>query len=360
MSNDKSSVAVIFGGQSSEHEVSCLSAASVINHLDTDKYKIHKIGITKQGDWFLTNALAENILDGSWIQNESNQRAALSLDRVKKDLLVFDNEGGYFRIDVDVIFPVLHGKNGEDGTIQGLFDLSGIPYVGPGTRASATCMDKAITKLMVGQIGVKQADSFVVTEVAFERDQSGVVDKGEKYFKGKYPLFVKPSSAGSSVGISKARDKSQLAQAIITALKEDDKVLVEETIVGREIEVAVLGNEDPKASPIGEIIAANEFYDYDAKYINGESKTRVITDLLPEKEKEIQEAAVKVFECMGCRGLSRVDFFLDDEGTVVFNEINTMPGFTNISMYPQLWLATGMTYDNLLNTLIALALENSN
>ena len=219
-------------------------------------------------------------------------------------------------------------------------------------------MDKAITKVMVEEAGgISQADAVLIYHQRYAKDPYGELLGITSYFNDTYPLFVKPANAGSSVGISKVKNAEELPKALETAFAEDDKVLVEEAITGREIEVAVLGNEEPEASCIGEIFAANEFYDYNAKYENEASKTAVVTDLDPKKEQEIKDTAVKIYRIMGCRGLARVDFFLKDSGRVVFNEINTLPGFTNISMYPQLWEASGIPYPDLIDRLIELALE---
>lgn len=349
-------LAVLFGGASSEHEVSCLSAASVIEHLDKDKYELFPIGITKAGNWFLTDSAAADIADGNWTENKGNRKVVLSPNTEDKGFFTFDERGGCHLQQVDVIFPVLHGKNGEDGTMQGLLELAGIPYVGPGAAASAGCMDKGTTKLVVKNTGVKQADFYITDRYAFASNPQEVLKEAEETFGRKYPLFVKPANAGSSVGISKAKDGRGLFDAIRTAAEEDHKILIEETIVGREIEVAVLGDRHPRASLVGEILAANEFYDYEAKYLNNASKTRIITDLPEEKIEEIQQDALTVYKAMGCKGLSRVDFFLTEKGEVVFNEINTLPGFTNISMYPKLWEATGIPYAELLDMLIQLAM----
>ncbi len=356
--SEKKSLLILFGGMSSEHEVSCISAASMIEHINSEKYHIRTIGITKEGNWLLTDSPAVHIRDGSWKTLESNRKALLAPDRSVGGILVQGEDGSYERIGVDVILPVLHGKNGEDGVMQGLLQLSGIPFVGSDTAASAASMDKAITKAMVEQAGsVNQAKSILLHRKTYEKDPHNEVIALFDYFECQLPLFVKPANAGSSVGISKVKEADDLGKAIEKALQEDDKVLIEEAIVGREIEVAVLGNENPKASCIGEIFAANEFYDYNAKYENAGSRTAIVTDLEPEKEREIRETAIKVYEIMGCRGLARVDFFLKESGRVVFNEINTLPGFTHISMYPKLWEASGVPYAELIDRLIELALE---
>lgn len=356
---EKISLLILFGGISSEHEVSCASAASVLKNINADKYHINTIGITKEGNWLLTNSSAVNIGDGSWQKDTDNRKAVISPDRDTKGIMIEEKDGRFSKIAVDVVFPVLHGKNGEDGTMQGLLQMAGIPFVGSDTTSSAAAMDKAITKAMVNQAGgVNQADTYVTHKSVYDADSEKEITAITDYFNNEFPLFIKPANAGSSVGISKVKMEEELPQALEAAFKEDGKVVIEETVIGREIEVAVLGNEAPKASRIGEIFAANEFYDYNAKYQNEASKTAIVTDLTPEKEQEIKDAAVRVYKIMGCKGLSRVDFFLDINDRVVFNEINTLPGFTNISMYPQLWGASGLSYSDLIDELIKLALEN--
>jgi D-alanine-D-alanine ligase len=350
---------IIFGGMSSEHEVSCLSAASILHHINRDLYRIHTIGITKKGRWILTEALPERIADGSWETKIGNRGGILSPDRSFSGIRTLLGD----EIPIDCVFPVLHGKYGEDGTIQGLFDLLGIPYVGSGVLASATCMDKAVTKSIVekvaGNLGIRQANYATTDRFRFASGPTETVRMVTDTFHNTFPLFVKPANAGSSVGISKVKDAIQLFDGIRMAAQEDHKVIVEEAIIGRELEVAVLGNRKPQASKVGEIIASNEFYDYEAKYINELSRTEIVTDLSDGKLSEIQRAAVEIYEVMGCRGLARVDFFLEKDGTVVFNEINTMPGFTKISMYPKLWEASGIEYTDLIDRLIELAMEET-
>ena len=355
---DKTNVLILFGGVSSEHEVSRVSASSILTHIDEEKYEITTVGITKEGNWFLTGSPAVRIGDGSWEQDPEKRKVAVSMEREFRGLLVREPDGTTREIPIDVVFPVLHGRNGEDGRMQGLLQIAGLPFVGSDTVASAASMDKAITKVMVEQAGgISQADAVLIHRHRYAKDPQEELIGITSYFDDTYPLFVKPANAGSSVGISKVKNAEELPKALDIAFAEDDKVLVEEAITGREIEVAVLGNEEPKASCIGEIFAANEFYDYNAKYENTASETGIVTDLDPEKEQEIRDTAVKIFQTMGCRGMARVDFFLKDSGRVVFNEINTLPGFTSISMYPKLWEASGIPYPQLIDRLLQLALE---
>lgn len=349
----KKVIAVVFGGQSSEHEVSCMSAANVIDCIDTQKYQLLLIGITKEGKWLKVDKVSD-IRDGKWYQS---QASVWILPDAEKRSVVIENEGHLTFCAVDVIFPVLHGLKGEDGTIQGLFEMSGIPYVGCGVLASAVSMDKFYTKIIVDTLGIRQAEWVGVYRHELQ-DMQAVVERVEE--KLVYPVFVKPSCAGSSKGVSKAHDRQELEKALLEANRHDDKILVEETIVGREIECAVLeeGDHVVKASGVGEILAAESasFYDFDAKYFNQESKTDtdpVISDIYKE---EIRKDAIAIFKAVGGYGLARVDFFLAKDG-VVFNEINTLPGFTAISMYPMLWEKQGVTKKELIARLIQSAYE---
>lgn len=355
----KLNLLVVFGGMSSEHEVSCFSAASILNHINMELYQVYTLGITKKGRWILTEASPEMIANGTWENKIGNRSGILSPDRTFRGLRTLLGD----EMPIDCVFPVLHGKYGEDGTIQGLLDLSGIPYVGSGVMASSACMDKAVTKSIVarliGELGIRQANYATTDRFRFASGPTETVRSVTDTFGNQFPLFVKPANAGSSVGISKVWDTIQLFDGIRKAAEEDHKIIIEEAILGRELEVAVLGNRKPQPSKVGEIIASNEFYDYEAKYINELSRTEIATDLSESKLGEIQRAAVAIYESMGCRGLARVDFFLENDGTVVFNEINTMPGFTKISMYPKLWEASGIEYPDLIDRLIELAMEET-
>lgn len=346
---EKKSIVVLFGGQSSEHEVSCISAVNVIKAMNQEDYNITMVGITKEGHWLLT-ASVEAIEDGSWRQGKAN--AILSPDATKQELVIIEDQK-VRSVKVDVAFPVLHGLYGEDGTVQGLLELANIPYVGCGVLASCVGMDKLYTKIVVEKLGVTQAQYVGVLKQEMN-DMDAVIAKIEA--KLEYPVFVKPSNAGSSVGISKAANVKELVKSLQLAAKEDVKILVEETIIGRELECAVLGAYEVKASGVGEILAAAEFYDYDAKYHNAESKTVIGPELPEGKEQEIRDAAITIFQALDGFGLARVDFFLE-KGTnrVIFNEINTLPGFTSISMYPMLWDAMGLRKENLIEKLIQLA-----
>lgn len=348
----KKQVAVIFGGMSSEHEVSCMSVVNVVNAFDKDRYDITLIGITKEGKWVLTDG-PECIRDGSW--REGKTMAVISPDRSRQGLLIIKEDTCEYR-NIDVIFPVLHGKYGEDGTIQGVFDMSGIPYVGCGVLSSSVGMDKISTKAFVDQLGIRQAK--YVADVAKDmRDWETTAQQVEE--KLGYPVFVKPSNAGSSCGVSKANDREELRTALELAKQHDTRVLIEEMICGHEIECAVLGGEGVQASKVGEVQAAAEFYDYEAKYHNAESKTVIDPEWIPQESKEqIRENAIAIFRAVGGFGLSRVDFFVEnDTNDVVFNEINTLPGFTDISMYPMLWNAMGVSTPELVDRLVQIAFE---
>ena len=347
---------IMFGGQSSEHTVSRNSVASMLPYVDRSKFCVSVVGITLGGKWFLTKASPEEIANGSWETRQDNLPAFLSPNRMFPGLQIVE-DGALKTVPVDCIHPVMHGELCEDGALQGLFELCGIPYVGPGVCASACSMDKTVTKLVAASSGVRQAEYCVVTRDEVDTDIAAAVARVEMHFNGQYPMFVKPASAGSSVGVSKAHDSEELAQAFRTAKTVCNKILVEETIVGREVEVAVLGNEDAKASVVGEVLAANEFYDFDAKYENSASQTVIPADITSEESDNLRKAAISIYKALDCKGLSRVDFFLLPDGDIVFNEINTLPGFTKISMYPKLWEATGITYQELLTVLYSLAME---
>ncbi len=351
----KLSVCVLFGGISPEHEVSLRSAESVLRNMDSEKYNIFPVGITKNGDWILFGGNDYAMLPtGQWLDHPSNRRAAISPVR-GQGLLSFEGDC-VVREHIDVVFPVLHGENGEDGAMQGLLQLAGIPYVGPHVASSAVAMDKTLTKLVIDQAGVPQASWQLVRNSDAEAHMDRVLDGLERQFS--YPMFVKPAGTGSSVGVSKASDRVTLQEALLSAGVYDEKILVEEFIHGREIEVAVMGNSSPVASVCGEIDSGAEFYDYDAKYITDTSTAYIPARISEEVAEQVREAAVKVYSAIGCHGLSRVDFFVTyEDERVVFNEINTLPGFTSISMYPKLFAASGIPYSQLIDMLIQLAME---
>ena len=351
----KLSVCVLFGGISPEHEVSLRSAEFVLNSLDPEKFNVFPVGITKNGDWILYTGTDYSLLPtGEWKDYPENRRAAISPVR-GQGLLSFEGDC-VVREWIDVVFPVLHGENGEDGAMQGLLQMAGIPYVGPHVAASAVAMDKTLTKLVVDQAGIRQASWMLVRSTDVDMRLDWVMDQVEKKFS--YPVFVKPAGTGSSVGVSKASDRDALKDALLKAGTYDGKILVEEFIHGREIEVAVMGNESPVASICGEIDSGAEFYDYDAKYITDTSVAYIPARISDEVEEQVRDAAVRIYSAIGCQGLSRVDFFVTYEGDeVVFNEINTLPGFTSISMFPKLFAASGIPAEQLVEELLKLAME---
>ncbi len=339
-------VCLVFGGMSEEHGISCTSASNIAENLNPEKYNVYKIGITKDGVWKLFDGEAEKMRDGTWF-DESLPSCIISPDRSHKGIIA---DGKL--IHIDVIFPALHGKLGEDGCIQGLFELSGIPYVGCGVAASALGMDKILSKLAYDAGGLLQADWVYFEDInAVSHDDAA--DTVEAKFG--YPVFVKPANTGSSIGITKAHDRAELKAAFSLAATIDKKVLVEEFISGREVECAVMGNEIPIASAVGEVLSAGEFYDFDSKYVDAESKTAIPAQLPKEISEKVREAAVKAYTAIGAKGLSRADFFVTDDGRVLVNELNTLPGFTSISMYPKLWIHGGYSYAELLDRLIELA-----
>ena len=383
---EKLRVGILFGGRSGEHEVSLLSAASVLNAIDKDKYEVVPIGITKDGRW-LTAEHAENLLTGKLVLEPRNLRAgdpenttsAAVLARGEAvvvppepvhrqtGLVPFQTDASMMRrasdraINVDVIFPVLHGTFGEDGTIQGLLELADIPYVGAGVLGSAAGMDKDIMKSLFIAAKIPIVKHVTILRSSWESDPKKVQKKVES--KLTYPVFVKPANLGSSVGISKAHNRKELGPAIEEAAKFDRKIVIEQGVGGkkekaREIECSVLGNDEPVASVPGEIVPGKEFYDYTAKYVDEGSQLIIPAKLTKAETKKVQELAVAAFQAVDCSGLARVDFLMDPKTRKIFlNEINTMPGFTSISMYPKLWAASGLDYADLIDRLIQLGIE---
>jgi D-alanine-D-alanine ligase len=375
-------VGILFGGRSGEHEVSLLSAASVLNAIDKQKYEVVPIGISKEGRW-LTDSHAEQLLRGEKPSHGSGRHLragdpettpgavvlakgeAVIVPPVPQahGLVAFESAAVATQkgIDVDVIFPVLHGTFGEDGTIQGLLELADIPYVGAGVLGSAAGMDKDIMKQLFAFAGLEIVKHVTILRSRWEKDSKKVTKLVES--KLKYPVFVKPANLGSSVGISKARHRKELGPAIEEAAKYDRKIVIEQGVGGkkhkaRELECAVLGNDEPQASTVGEIVPAAEFYDYNAKYIDEGSQPVIPAKISKKQMKEVQGMAIRAFQAVDCSGLARVDFLMDPKsGKLYLNEINTMPGFTSISMYPKMWAASGLEYPKLIDRLIELALE---
>ena len=350
----KLKLGVIFGGMSTEHDVSITSGTSVIKNLDKDKYEIYPIYIDKDGKWYEYSKNIDEI-DNLQVGEEIEEKILIA------------NPIEYLQ-ECDVIFPVLHGLYGEDGTIQGMLELLKIPYIGCKVLGSSICMDKAYAKIIFDKAGINQAkymyvkkekENFVYIDKQFDEKQCDLEEIAEITEKElDYPVFVKPSNSGSSVGIKKAHNKEELIEAIKYAGNFDSKILIEQNIEGREVECAVLGNDDVKASCVGEILPAEDFYTFDAKYKNAESRVVIPAEIPENISEEIRKTAIKAFKSTDCKGLSRVDFFIENNtNKVIINEINTLPGFTQISMYPKLWESMGLSYTKLLDKLVELAFE---
>lgn len=351
----KLKLAVLFGGVSSEHEISLISAYSVLTNMPKDMYDIMCIGITKKGHWMYYPGEYENIKDGTWENDPDCSTAIISPDRVHKGIIVIGKDEVFLR-KVDVVFPVLHGLNGEDGSVQGLCQLAGLPCVGCDMTSSAICMDKSITHTVLDAAGIRTAKHVTVMRHSLGGLES-ICETVESSLN--YPVYVKPSSAGSSVGVSRAANRDELKDGLKKAFSHGDKVVVEQEIVGKEVECAVLGNgNNIQASVPGQITPAEGFYDYDAKYKNGTSVLDIPAKISDEDMRELREIAKKAYIACGCGGMARVDFFVTESG-IVLNEINTIPGFTPISMYPKLMENMGITYSALLDRLIQLAAEKN-
>jgi D-alanine-D-alanine ligase len=343
-------VGVLFGGRSGEHEVSLASAASVIRGMDPDKYEAVPIGITKEGHWLVgvgAQKMLPEVLKGG-------QRVMMTADPTDAALVRLDGSGGGQRLDV--VFPVMHGTFGEDGTIQGLLDLAGLPFVGAGVLGSAIGMDKDVAKRLLQAARIPVVPWITVHRAEWEREPEEIQHSVERKFK--YPVFVKPATLGSSVGMTKVHSGEELGPALSLASEFAMKILVERAVVAREIEVSVLGNSDPAASIPGEIVPHREFYDYTAKYLEQGTQLLIPAKLKTAQVNKIQALAVAAFRALELSGMARVDFFLEKKGGKIFlNEVNTIPGFTSISMYPKLWEASGIPFRELIDKLIALALE---
>jgi D-alanine-D-alanine ligase len=347
-------IGVVFGGQSVEHEVSLVSAASVINALDKNKYEVIPIGIAPAGQWLSSNDALHLLKEKQYLDLGMEQ---LIVPDPRKQSLVAISGNGDMGKALDVIFPVMHGRLGEDGAIQGLLELADLPYIGPGVLGSAVGMDKVIQKELLLRAKIPVAPSVWFTYEEYKSKQKKIIKEIEK--KLKYPLFVKPSNSGSSIGISKVHGRNELLAAVELAAQFDRKILVEQGIRNaREIECGVLGNDQPAATVPGEIVPSNEFYDYDAKYVDGKSDSVIPAKLPKAVVNKIQQYALEAFRALDCAGMARVDFLVTKKTDRIYlNEINTIPGFTSISMYPKLWQASGLSYPDLLDRLIQLAIE---
>lgn len=351
-------IVVLFGGRSAEHEISVISARSVMDALDPERYEVVPIGVTKQGHWQLIPGGPPALAPGSVealpeVTDRSGPEVALDQEPGSQTLVAEDGS----RTPIDVVFPVMHGPHGEDGSIQGFLEMAGVPYVGAGVLASAVGMDKAVQKVLFRAAGIPVIEHEVVHEREWEEDPEAVEARAAHL---GYPLFAKPSTLGSSVGVTKVHETGGLRGALEEAFRYGRKALLERSVEGgREIEVAVLGNDEPVASVAGEIVPrGHEFYSYEAKYLDEEGAELIIPAPIPaETLEEAQRLAVAGFLALDCAGLARVDFFLRQTGGLLVNEINTIPGFTQISMYPKLWEASGLSYPELIDRLVELALE---
>jgi len=363
MAQKKLRIGLIFGGRSGEHEVSLASATSVMANLDKKKYEVVPIGITKEGGWLLGTeparlmAAEQHINHTENTETETTTAVTLTGDpRMRRLIPLESGEQLQDNGALDVIFPVLHGPYGEDGTLQGLLDMADVPYVGCGVLGSALGMDKEKMKMVFQAVGLPSVDYLVYRRNEWERSPKTIMNAIEQRLG--YPCFVKPVNLGSSVGINKAHDRAELEHAINVAAEYDRKIIIDRGINCRELECAVLGNDEPLASVVGEVIASNEFYDYHAKYLDNKSQVIIPADIPQATAEEVRRQAVTAFLALDLSGLARVDFFLEKEsGQVYINEVNTMPGFTQISMYPKLWEASGLTYAQLLDRLVELAIE---
>ncbi|MCL2538835.1 MAG: D-alanine--D-alanine ligase [Oscillospiraceae bacterium] len=351
---EKLRVAFIFGGMSNEHEVSLMSVVSVLENLPDGKYDAFPIGITKDGRWLYYPGPYEAILSGEWEKSDECVPAVITPDRSIKGLLMTSSDGSFYTQQLDAIFPVLHGKYGEDGTVQGLFALSGIPFVGADMLSSAICMDKEVANRLMDHGGVPHIPWSLFRH---GEESQFPLRAAEWEHSFGYPMFVKPANSGSSVGVSKADDRASLKEAIALAFLHDNKAIIEKAVAGKELECAVFGDDMPVASVVSEIFPINEFYDYDAKY-NTPSVTVLPADIDAGLSDELREMAVRVYSLLGCGGMARVDFLYDDAlKTLYVNELNTIPGFTSISMYPKMMEASGVAYSKLIENLIDLAIK---
>ncbi len=356
-------LAIIFGGVSTEHEVSLRSATSVIQNTDPEKYNVIMIGIAKNGRWFHYTGPVEALADGSWETNGHTAPAVLTPDPSVGGLLVQAADGSWSTLPVDVVFPVLHGRGGEDGTLQGLLDMAQLPYVGCGVAASVNCMDKAYAKMIFTQCGIANA-AWLFAGPGDEEGEAFEALQAQVAARLGYPAFVKPCNQGSSVGVGKAANARELQAALREALRYDTRVVIEEGINGHEVECAVMGNEDPIASDVvGEIAPTHGFYDYEGKYLDDSTTLYIPARISAEDSEEVRRMAVKAYRAMSCTGLSRVDFFVKYDAPagqrVVLNEINTLPGFTSISMFPKLFMASGLSYGQIIDKLVEYALQRA-
>ncbi|MDD4688602.1 MAG: D-alanine--D-alanine ligase [Eubacteriales bacterium] len=341
----KLNVCVLFGGVSSEHDVSLITAKGIIDNLDREKYNVYPVGITKDGRWLMYSGDSEGIPSNSWLKE--GRKAIISPDRIDGGLITDDG-----LIKIDVVYLALHGKNGEDGTIQGLLEIAGIKYTGAGVLSSALCMDKAMTKVFLGGFGIPQAEMLLFINKA----PDDMVEQVEGKFT--YPVFVKPSNGGSSCGAYKVRSREQLISSVNSAFEYDTKVMVEEYINAYEVECGILGNEETNAGSLSKIVIESETYDYETKYTPGMAFNEIPAKIPQDKTQEVVALAKKIYTCLDASGYGRVDFFMEKAtGKILFNELNSLPGFTPFSAYPGMWEDKGVSFSQLLDKIITLALD---
>lgn len=357
MKESNLSVGVIFGGRSGEHEISLLSAQSILSAMDADKYDVTQIGITHQGEWLVGDNLLEKFTSAAFTDLSP---ATMIADPSRKGLFVIETTDQGEKLsqlaEFDVIFPILHGTYGEDGTIQGLFELAEVAYVGAGVLGSSLGMDKGVFRDVMRANDIPQVETLVISRNEVDRSLEEVIEKAEQMTS--YPLFTKPANLGSSVGITKCMNRSDLMEGVMEAARFDRRILIEKGVPAREIEVSVLGNDEPVASVPGEVVPSADFYSYEAKYIDDRSELIIPAPIPFEISQQVRDIAIKAYKVIDCAGMARVDFLLDkDTGKVYLNEVNTIPGFTKISMYPKLWEASGLPFEELVARLIELAIE---
>lgn len=353
----KKKVLVLFGGNSPEHEVSCSSAASVIENLDNEKFEIYVIGITKENEWLLTEATPNEIKDGKAWECHSSNKAAVISPSENDGIIVFDGDKA-MKYPIDIVFPVLHGENGEDGSVQGLCELANLKYVGSNICSSACSMDKAVTKYFVDQVNIKQPKCYFVNSIQYKNNKEKYVNEAENFHNGVYPVIVKPSKTGSSIGVSIVNNREELADKMDIAGQFEGSIMVEQFIKGRELKVAVLGNSELMVGSICEVKVENDlFNDYELKYKKGGSHKQIPALIDKNVEEELVQVSKEIYMSMGCSGFARIDYFLTDDNEVYFNEINTIPGLTTGSIYSLMMEDIGVSYGEMLEKLIELGLK---
>ncbi len=351
-------VLIVFGSMTPEHDLSCKSAATILEAIDREKFNPIAVGITSDGQWYYTEATTEEIKSATeWEKSPTNRKALLDLNHGSKQLLVFEEDGTFTCKKVDVAFARIAGNTGEDGKLQGVFEMAGLPYVGCGVMSSACSMDKMVSYLFADSIGLRRPQTQIVMRDDYKADPAGTIQAilGDLVKRVDFPVFVKPTGTGSSVGITKAHDEAALAGALDKAFQYGEKVVLEENITGAEIKVGLLGNENPRVGALCELLSNGDWNDFDTKYVAHTSTKNIPAEFAPEIDKMIRDKAVEIYKALECRGFSRIDFFLTEENELVFNEINSMPGFQPTSVYPELFKAIGMSYTELITELLETA-----